>query len=515
MFFDRAEVVETSVGDRCFQPCISNPHSDQQDLLDHFRVLAELNDCGVLIHEEGKVVYGNTMAAQLLGYDCGFSLVGVFLKDHVDPAFEAQLLRRSREVLGSDKITPAIDYVLRNLDQEPVSVEIKSQVITWNKKKAVLSILKDVTVRNFKNGALRTLTRVVEEMPDAVVIADPELKVEYVNPCFEEMFGRNLEEFKGSGMNFFLRSALNTEDAIELWSSLAENSNWKGQVCFQGTAQNNLWVKLSASPVFEKVGEISYFVFTMKDVTELKTTENKLRQALEDAAAASKAKSNFLANMSHELRTPLNAVIGFSSLLKDPQIKFASATVEEYAEYIHAGGQNLLELINDLLDLTRMEVNELELIEERFELLSYLRDLVASLENQPCCGQVNLAADCQEVMILADKRRFRQSVKKLIENGLKFSSGRDVDVVVSTQGALQISIKDSGIGMSGETIALAMAPFGQAEKNSYAKNYNGAGLGLPIARKLLEMHGGSLTIESELLKGTEVKLQLPEKRLVG
>jgi len=242
-------------------------------------------------------------------------------------------------------------------------------------------------------------------------------------------------------------------------------------------------------------------------------------QALAEAVRANKSKSEFLATMSHELRTPLNAIIGFSDIIK--RELFGSIENERYADYakdIHGAGSHLLSIINDILDLAKAESGKLLLNEHEFDLTETLEACVRMCSGRADAGKIEMIffGGQSEIRAVADERLILQIVANLVTNAIKFTpENGTVRIYVSAtpQKGIIITVADTGIGIAPENIDRVLRPFEQVE-NSYARKHGGSGLGLPYAKRLAELHGGELKIESELGKGTSVSVTLPASRLV-
>ena len=250
---------------------------------------------------------------------------------------------------------------------------------------------------------------------------------------------------------------------------------------------------------------------------ELQATTRSLSLALEAAATSSQAKSQFLATMSHELRTPLNAIIGFSELLKSEALgPLGSERYAEYAADIHDSGSHLLSLINDVLDFSKAEAGRLDLREEPLDLREVLTDCLRL--TAPGAKEAGIAVSLDlpptAPAVVADARRMKQIALNLLSNALKFTAaGGAVRVSLALEDdGLAMAVSDTGIGMTPEQIPVALEPFGQVD-SSLSRRHEGTGLGLPLCRRFAEAHGGSLTIESELGKGTTVTVRLPAERL--
>ena len=253
-------------------------------------------------------------------------------------------------------------------------------------------------------------------------------------------------------------------------------------------------------------------------IAELESTKAALSMALAAEAHASHAKSAFLASMSHELRTPLNAVIGFSEMMLAQVFGPIGARYHDYANDIHNSGTHLLSLINDVLDLSRLDAGESELREEEFDLASLVAKSLRLVAAQALKAGISITDNCSArgpLMIRADERRMTQIVLNVLSNAIKFTpaNGRVTVRSAVTEGGVTIDIKDSGIGIAPTDMSKVFERFGQVD-SSLARKYDGSGLGLPLARRLTELHGGSLNLVSAVDCGTTVTITLPHERLV-
>ena len=258
-------------------------------------------------------------------------------------------------------------------------------------------------------------------------------------------------------------------------------------------------------------------VTVYSDITEIRASERKLIQARSQAEVASRAKSDFLANMSHELRTPLNAIIGFSEIIS--QELFGSLGNEKYLEYmkdVHKSSLHLLSIINDVLDMSKIEAGKLELSKEALNIQAVIGEVIRMMRERAECRRIEVIAELsvEDIDTWADERSMKQIFLNLMSNAIKFSKegGRVFIRVTSDRPDLAVvEFEDFGIGMNEEEQERALQPFGQA-KPSTTRNYGGTGLGLPITKGLIEAHGGRLEIRSRAGHGTVVRVLLPAER---
>jgi signal transduction histidine kinase len=295
--------------------------------------------------------------------------------------------------------------------------------------------------------------------------------------------------------------------------------------------RNAAGAPVRALSVLQLFTEMTFVIFPMilyarRVIAELKRSKvelaamgRKLEVAAEQAHHANRAKSQFLANMSHELRTPLNAIMGFSEIMKDQHLgPVNNPRYLSYSKDIHASGRYLLGIINDILDLSKIEAGKMSLESaEEFDLLPTVEAALAMIDGLAAkfdVGVVNALAPC-DARLLAVERMVRQILINLIGNAIKFTpaggtvtlTGRRLD-----NGGYELTVADSGVGMTEEEVAQALMPFGQIANMMSAK-HTGTGLGLPLAKAMMELHGGTLTIASMPQLGSRVTLGFPAARI--
>jgi len=279
-----------------------------------------------------------------------------------------------------------------------------------------------------------------------------------------------------------------------------------------------IWISESCREVRDDDGNLLYYEGTVEDITHRKRAEADLLAAREQAVQSSRAKTLFLANMSHELRTPLNAVLGFSEILQQELFgPLGDPRYREFVDDIHRSGKHLLGIIGDILDMTKVEAGQLRLDEDDVEIAELMQHCGRLIGDQARSSGVvlELQPPAASLALRADSVRLRQILLNLLSNAVKFTPAGKKVVLSSRDsgGFFQLRVADQGIGMTADEILRAMQPFQQID-NSFSRRYEGTGLGLPLTKSLVELHGGTLEIASEPQVGTVATVRLPRRRLV-
>ncbi|MBC7908302.1 MAG: nitrate- and nitrite sensing domain-containing protein [Rhodospirillaceae bacterium] len=367
-----------------------------------------------------------------------------------------------------------------------------------------IAVKEDVTeVRSLRQALDRehaNIRRVLEAIHDGIALTDDQGIFQYANPALVAEFGA--VDGKVASDIFDTPELPPTESATR--------SEWRSEQTGRTYDLTSTWVhnpdtSLSLLQVFH-------------DITTRKQAEEALNSAREAAELANRAKSEFLATMSHELRTPLNAIIGFSEIIEQQLLgPVGQPQYTDYARDINDSGKHLLQLINDILDVARLEVGRVALREDRVDPALVVRACLSMVRERAETGEVTLFAEpvtADLPLLWADERRLKQIVVNVLGNAVKFTpAGGTVTVAVQADATgLSFIVTDTGIGIAPADLLKVMAPFGQAD-SGMARRYQGSGLGLPLSRKLMELHNGELSLDSTLGEGTMVTLRFPAERL--
>ncbi|MBW7885257.1 MAG: response regulator, partial [Caldilineaceae bacterium] len=384
----------------------------------------------------------------------------------------------------------------------------------------ILVVSTDITERKLATDALtderNMLQTLIDNLPDYIFIKDTQSRYLKANAAHISLVGaRDMEHLLGkTDFDFF--SAQSTfpfyedEQCVirtgEPLLNKVENIN-------VDSPDKRSWVLSSKIPLRDADGQVRWLIGVSRDITALKETEAELRQAKETAEAATQAKSEFLANMSHEIRTPMNAVIGMTSLLLDTEL---TGDQRDFVETIRNSGETLLAIINDILDFSKIESGKLELESQPFDVVECVEETMDLFAARAAQKRVELLYSIEPSVpktVLGDATRLRQVLVNLVSNAVKFTESGEIELRLaatpdetpgqSTPGTVRLHcvVRDTGIGIPAERLQRLFKSFSQVDASTTRK-YGGTGLGLAISKRLVEMMGGSIAVESEQQKGS-------------
>ena len=332
-------------------------------------------------------------------------------------------------------------------------------------------------------------------------------RIRFASPAALTLLGRSPQSVVGLAP----ADLVAPDDLPALNAALMESSYFGRAACAEVRLRQAddtlLWAEIRCRPVSEG-GDI---VAVTRDISAAKSQERALVEARDAALDASRAKSRFLANMSHELRTPLNAIIGFSEMMTREMFGEIGPRYQEYSRLIHESGSHLLELINSVLDMSKIEAGKFELSEELFNLQDVAESALRFLKGQAERAQVALVLDITPPARLAwgDRRAVKQILVNLLSNGVKYTPpGGEVRITARIDCGIQIVVRDTGTGISAADLERLGKPFEQVE-SAETRGKEGTGLGLALVKALAALHGGEASMASALGEGTTVTVRLP------
>ena len=350
---------------------------------------------------------------------------------------------------------------------------------------------------------------------DALMTSDAEGIITDINKQMEALTECTRDELIGSPFKNYFTDPKKAEAVIQ--QVLREKKITNYELIVHAKNGKETLVSYNAATLYDRDRKLQGVFAAARDITAHKRQEDELHEAKDQAEQANRIKSEFLSNMSHELRTPLNAIIGFSEALKDGLMGKVAENQLEYINDIYISGEHLLSLINDILDLAKVEAGKLELELEQFSLDSVLQNSLSMVKEKALTHRlkVTLEADAMMPEIVADIRKLKQIVYNMLSNAVKFTpDGGDVTIGAHRVGdMLEITVRDTGIGISTENQAKLFQPFTQID-SILARKYQGTGLGLVMIKHLAELHGGSVSFASEVNKGSLFSVKIPWREAV-
>jgi len=423
----------------------------------------------------------------------------------------------------------SIDYRIVRPDGEERVVHEEAEIIrdTAGRRLRLAGTVQDITERKRSEQALiaseARFSGVLDIASDAIIMTDEDGNVQMFNQGARDTFGYQEDEVLGRSVDMLMPEEFRDGHARNMAGFSAsgiQSRRMSERDGIAGLRKDGSKFPAEASVSRLEIGDNILFNVILRDVSDRKRIEREITQAKELAEAANSAKSQFLAGMSHELRTPLNAIIGFSEIMAGESFgPLGSKQYKEYATDIHNSGTLLLDLISDVLDLSKIEAGAMELTEGVVSLNETLRSTLRLVHERAETNSLHIATnlDPASPLIRGDERAIKQILLNLLSNSTKFT-GEGGTITVSSQtesdGGVSLTVADTGIGIAPSDLAKVLEPFAQVG-SAQIRAHQGTGLGLPIAKRLTEMHDATFELESEVGVGTTVKLGFPKERRLG
>ena len=444
------------------------------------------------------------------------------------PKVEADFFRKTDEsVMAGRKII--------EIPEEPVTTKKRGTWRSHTKKVPIydeygnpsilLGICEDITERKKVEEKLRDYEAVVKYSDDAIIITTPELEdpgpeILYVNDAFTKITGFTAEEAIGKSPRILQGEKTDRAKLAKLKDALLLGQPFVGEFINYHKDGSEYLLLISIFPIPDKDGKVRNFAAIERDITDIKTKEEKLRETeelafqKERAEVANNAKSDFLANMSHELRTPLNSILGMTRLLLGSQLDVEQ---KEIATTVFQSSTHLLEIVNDILDLSKIEANEIHLEAIGFDLNYVLEKTVLSLQSLASDKKlllVNNSPNIKFPYVISDPTRLSRVLTNLIGNGIKYTDKGYVQIKTGFESTGENAINftceviDTGVGIAPEKHQAIFDKFVQAD-SSTTRRFGGSGLGLAITKQLVELMSGHIEVKSQLGKGSTFRFSIP------
>lgn len=482
-------------------------HQDKQASLNalqeaktRFKGLSDLSREAIFVHSGGQIIDVNAASLTLL------------------KKTEAELLHQPihywfSEHCLSESCHHSYVQTLEFEQQAAITVEIRSVKTLYNGVPAMVTSLLDISDQVQAEAERRKLSLAVHNSPSGVMITNQDGIIEYANPKLLQMTGYNLSEVIGKNPRLFNSGEKTQADYEKMWNTLLSGNSWYDEFRNKRKDGQHYWVIASIAPMYDDLGEITHFVSVQEDITSIKQANQVMVEAKELAEKALKARSDFLSNMNHELRTPLNAIIGFAQLLEFDEDAPLNEEQLEYVGQIATSGRHLLNLINEVLDLAKIEAKQYQLNPTHFHLLSIVKDAIGMLQPMAATRAVHLellAPVGSLPAVYADLGKVKQIVINLLTNAIKYNREQGevrVELFMSDAKHIRMHVQDNGIGIPDALKAEVFQPFHRL--NAENSGIEGTGIGLAFCKNVVELMQGEIGFDSEEGKGSLFWIELP------
>jgi PAS domain S-box-containing protein len=405
---------------------------------------------------------------------------------------------------------------VKDIDGSPVPCCLNSRLICDEngQPERIVGSLTDLRHRKEAETRIRQLSTALEQSPVSVIITDTDTRIIYVNDTFTRFSGLELDEVIGTNPFEITRGQIPVKKYEDLWENVRLGKIWRGELEYGMKDGKKVWLSVTVSPIFDENEQVTNFVGILEEITKRKIYEQDLKRAKEQAEKSDRLKSAFLANMSHEIRTPMNAILGFSSLLKEEDIDLEQSNY--YIDIINSKGKDLMRIISDIIDISRIEAGDLLVRVEPLEIFEFMRDIYEEYkEDNQIKTRPNLQIRLyipeneQPVIVNTDPARLKQIFVNLIHNAIKFTPEGYIEIGFDLlpQNKIRLFVRDTGIGIAQEKQKLIFDRFRQIDE-SHTREFGGTGLGLSICKNLVEKMGSELTVKSLVGQGSDFQFTM-------
>lgn len=474
---------------------------------ERFRTLADATFEGIVIHEDGRILDANIAFADIFGYEI-YEMIGMTVYDLVVPEERPAVIAHARS--GSEQ---KYEITGRKRDGTRIIIEVRGKMAQRESGPIRVVAVRDVTEQKEYERELRREALIFENINDSVILTDLAGKIIDVNPATVHLFGYEREELIGKTPSEMWHLPQNdTTVNQKIIAGIQKNGRWQGDINVVRKDGAHRIVQVTALPLLDTDGNRIATIGVSQDITDRKAAEQAMKQSKEAAEEANQAKTNFLASMSHELRTPLNAIIGYTDLIIEEANANELETVKVDANKISSASRHLLSIISDILDIARIEAGRVHLSLTSFSIPYLIDDVRAAVESVIVKNGNTFTVDIDDKVktLYGDELKVRQMLVNLLGNAAKFTKNGTVSLTVrSENNGVSFVVSDTGIGIKEAELERLFEAFTQSEENS-TRTYGGTGLGLAITRRLCDIMGGKITVDSEVGKGSTFTLWLPD-----
>lgn len=465
----------------------------------------------ILIFEpdRGIILNTNPSACNIYGFD-KTELIGSSVYDlYLDKSILHKKVLDAADLIA----VPTFEIELLSKDGRKIHLEVNLSPTDYLGQKAVIAINRDISFRKNAEKELRFLSEIVKQSPSSVLLTNTQLVIEYVNPKFVEITGYTNEEVMGKAVSSI--KPLENQDPEQIWTNVRNGNIWMGEVVNIKKDRQPYWASLIISPIIDENGKISHYLLIEQDITQQKELEIELKLALNKANEINNFKTHLLGNLNHEIRTPMNSIIGFSQIMAE---EAKDDDIIEMSNKIIKSSYRLLNTLNSIIELSDLESERVKVNNSDINLSHFVRYLDYSYKS--ISAEKNLSFDVEikneDMIIQSDEKLLEQILRNLIDNAIKYTEKGGITIIASQiedemkNLYCSITVKDTGIGISEKNKNLIFDPFRQISEG-VTRKYEGTGLGLTIAQKMITLLNGELKVNSTENVGSEFSVILPLK----
>ncbi|MDH5637469.1 MAG: PAS domain S-box protein, partial [Nitrospinota bacterium] len=483
---------------------------------ERYRLLVELSPVSIAVHCEGNIVYVNPACVAMFGSKDQSALLGRSALDFVAPEYRAKVVERMQDMLAQGRRVPAMEQKFVRDDGELMDVEVVAAPFTFKGRPAVMVLFSDISHSKAAERELRKandfLQNLMDTMPNPVFYKDTKGIYTGCNKAFEKFLGKSMDRIVGKSVH-----DLSPKDLADTYHAMDEKlledggvQVYESRMARQDGASKT--VIFNQACYYEPDGSVGGVVGVILDITDLKVVERELLEAKEAAERASKAKTTFLSSISHEVRTPLNSIIGFANLLGSDNTAQLSHVQRDFISRIQGSGESLLELFDEILDLSRIESGRMEVETKKVDLFEATLSALASVSDIASKAGISLLGPDMvgELYIRGDLARLTQVLVNLLSNGIKFNRRGGKVAISCTKaegGLVRITVEDTGLGVPPEKMDMLFEPFNRL--GAEGLNVKGSGVGLTVVKKLVTMMRGEVKVDSSPGVGSKFHITLP------
>ncbi len=479
---------------------------------EQYRILIEGMNEGLMLTDINNIIlFVNQQACNITGYTSD-ELIGL---DSFDLLFSSvsDQEKQKKNKLRVQGVKDICEIEIQRNDDSKVWIRFSASPV-FNESKQVtgsIGVFENITDRKKAEEDIRKLTLAVEQSPDSIIITDTEGVIEYANPTTVALTGFSAEELYGKKTSIFSSGDKSEINYEELWETIKSGQIWNGEFLNQKKNGELYWESATISPICNQNGLITNFLAIKEDITDRKNLTRELILAKEKAEESDRLKSAFLANISHEIRTPMNGILGFSELLKNPQL--LPEAKNRYIQIIEQSGNRMLSIITDIVDISKIESGQMNLESNKINVNHLLSELAVLFTPEAQAKELRLsfttALPNEKSFIQTDRNKLTQVLTNLIKNSLKFTKEGSINFGYElVDDYLEFYVKDTGVGIPADQTEIIFEQFRQGSI-SLTRAYEGAGLGLSISKAFVEMLGGTIWVETKLGQGSVFYFRIP------